>query len=117
VLCRLGMAFGSLKRVLALGAGDGGRAFSIVSFSAVVLFAGLFAAAVVNAKKPEVHKRLMLLTTVSMLQAGIGRWFLLFLAPLRIAETARPAAGGRDPRASARQRSGVVFAMIHDYRT
>lgn len=81
----LGMAIGSLKRALALGAGDSGRAFSIVSFSAVLLFGGLFAAAVIKVRKPEVHKRLMLLTTVSMLQAGIGRWFLLFLAPPRIA--------------------------------
>ena len=83
----LGMTIASLKRVLALGAGDSGRAFAIVSFSAVVLFAGLFTAAVVHVNKPEVHKRLMLLTTVSMLQAGIGRWFLLFLAPAHVSGT------------------------------
>jgi hypothetical protein len=83
----LGMTIASLKRALALGAGDSGRAFAIVSFSAVVLFAGLFAAAIVNVKRPDVHKRLMLLTTVSMLQAGIGRWFLLFLAPAHIPGT------------------------------
>lgn len=81
----IGMGIVSLKRVLAFGAGDSGRAFSIVSFSAVALFGGLFAAAIINATKPEVHKRLMLMTTVSMLQAGIGRWFLLFLAPPRVA--------------------------------
>lgn len=79
----LGMAIGSLKRLEAAGAGDPARAFSIVSFSAIVLFAALFAAAIVNVKKPELHKRLMLVATVSMLQAGIGRWFLLFLAPAR----------------------------------
>jgi hypothetical protein len=81
----LGMTITSLTRMLALGGGDSARAFAIVSVSAVVLFAGLFAAAIVNVKKPEIHKRLMLLTTVSMLQAGIGRWFLLFLAPARVA--------------------------------
>ena len=80
----LGMAITSLKHAVAAGGGASGRAFSIVSFSAVALFAGLFAAAIVNVKKPEIHKRLMLVTTVSMLQAGIGRWFLLFLAPARI---------------------------------
>ena len=114
----LGMAIGSLKRVLALGAGDGGRAFSIVSFSAVVLFAGLFAAAVVNARKPEVHKRLMLLTTVSMLQAGIGRWSLLFLAPPQVAGASLvqpPVVVTLGP--ALVNDLLIVFAMIHDYRT
>jgi hypothetical protein len=79
----LGMAISSIKRFEAAGFGDAARAFSIVSVTAIALFAVLFAIAVLNVKKPEVHKRLMLVATASMLQAAIGRWFLLFLAPPR----------------------------------
>jgi hypothetical protein len=77
----LGMAIHSLRRLEAAGAGDPARAFTIVAVSAIALFAVLFALAIVNVKKPEVHKRLMLVATISMLQAGVGRWFLLFFAP------------------------------------
>ncbi len=84
------------------------------------LFAALFAAAIVNVKKPEVHKRLMLVATVSMLQAAIGRWFLLFLAPRdrRVRQARRLC-----PRSSFRCCPGlvtdllIVAAMVHDRRT
>lgn len=115
----LGMAIGSLKRLEAAGAGDPARAFSIVSFSAIALFAALFAAAIVNVKKPEVHKRLMLVATVSMLQAAIGRWFLLFLAPRSAALSGPPAV----PPVFVSVFPGLVTdlliltAMVHDRRT
>ncbi len=115
----LGMAIGSLKRLEAAGAGDAARAFSIVSFSAVALFAALFAAAIVNVKRSEVHKRLMLVATVSMLQAGIGRWFLLFLAPRAVAPSGPPAV----PPVFVSIFPGlvtdllIVAAMVHDRRT
>jgi hypothetical protein len=79
----LGMAVGSIRQSEAAGAGAAARAFSIVPVTGIAFFAALFAAAIVNVKKPEVHKRLMLVATVSMLQAAVGRWFLLFLAPSR----------------------------------
>jgi hypothetical protein len=115
----LGMAIGTLKRLEAAGAGDPARAFSIVSVSAVALFAVLFAIAIVNVKKPEVHKRLMIVATVSMLQAAIGRWFLLFFAPTRAAETGPPAV----PPILVTVAPGlvtnllIVAAMLHDRRT
>ena len=40
-----------------------------------------FTLAIVNIKRPETHKRLIVLTIVSMLAAPIARWFLTFLAP------------------------------------
>jgi hypothetical protein len=115
----LGMAIGSLKRLEAAGAGDPARAFSIVSFSAIALFAALFAAAIINVKKPDVHKRLMLVATVSMLQAAVGRWFLLFLAPRTAGLSGPPAV----PPVLVSVVPGMVIdllivaAMIHDRRT
>jgi hypothetical protein len=110
-----GMTVHSLKSSIALGFGDAGRAFSIVSASALAVFAALFAAAVLNVKRPDVHKRLMLVATASILQAAVGRVFLFFLAT-------RPSAGGPPPVAVTVLPGLVVdllivSAMIHDRRT
>lgn len=81
VFLGLGTAINSLKRLEAAGMGEVGRPFAIVSVSAIALFAVLFAVAIVFVKRPDVHKRVMLVATVSILQAAVGRWFVFFLAP------------------------------------
>ena len=67
----------SLKFELAEGYGLKAREFMVLPFSALVLFAALFAAAVVNVKRPEWHKRLMLVATVGIIQAAMARVFFL----------------------------------------
>jgi hypothetical protein len=67
----------TLTTGLAAGYGDASRAFFILPLSAIVLFAGFFVAAVSNIRRPEVHKRLMLLATISLLQAAMGRIFFI----------------------------------------
>jgi hypothetical protein len=57
------------------------KKFMWVPFSGLLLIVPMFVLAIMNIKKPEVHKRLMLLMTISMLGAPIARWFLVFLAP------------------------------------
>ena len=57
------------------------RSFAWVSISALLFFVPVFVLAIVNIKKSETHKRLMLLGTISLLGAPIARWFLTFLAP------------------------------------
>jgi hypothetical protein len=110
----LGVTISSLRHADAAGFGLAGRAFSIVSISAIVLFAMLVAIAFMNVKNPDVHKRVMLIATASLLQAGIGRWFALFLRP--------PGAQG-PPRVAATVTAGlvadllVVAGMIHDRQT
>ncbi len=47
-------------------------------------FAVLFTIALLKVKQLEIHKRLMLVATVSLLQAAVGRWFLIFLAPVSL---------------------------------
>jgi hypothetical protein len=118
VFAGLGMTINSLERMDAAGLGAAGRPFSIVSASAIALFAVLFTVAVVNVKRPEVHKRVMLVATVSLLQAAVGRWFVFFLAP--------PAPGGgvaSPPPLPVTIVPGllvnllIVAAMLHDRRT
>lgn len=55
----------------------GMRAFSWVQVSGMLFFGTVVALAIVNVKKPEIHKRLMLLATISLLDAPIARWFLV----------------------------------------
>ncbi|MGZ3377972.1 MAG: hypothetical protein ACXU8S_15365 [Phenylobacterium sp.] len=60
---------------------EGTKAFSWVTIGTLVLVVPMFITAIANIKKPEIHKRLILLITVAMLAAPIARWFLTFLAP------------------------------------
>lgn len=57
--------------------GDSARAFLIVPLSAIGLFAGFTAAAIANVKRPEWHRRLMIIGTVCLVQAALARVFFL----------------------------------------
>ena len=115
-MCIVGVATAtsSLDRAEAAGFGPAGRAFSVVSFTALLYFAVLVAVAVLNVRTSATHKRLMLVATASLLQAGVGRWFALLLRP--------PEAVG-PPRVAVTVLPGlasdllIVAAMIHDRRT
>lgn len=100
--------------------GDAARAFAIVPITSMFLFGAFVTAALVNLRRPEWHKRLMLVATVSLLQAALARFFLLALfgsgpgfrpglgPPLAI-ERSMPAGFIADLL--------IVAAMIHDRRT
>ena len=83
VFVGLGMAIHSLKASIADGFEPAARAFAIVPISGIVLFAVLFALAIAKVHDSDTHKRLMLVNTAGILQAAVGRWFLLALAPPR----------------------------------
>lgn len=70
-----------MKHSAALGQLEAGIGFSIVPMSGIAFFAVVFVLAIMNTRKPEVHKRMMLLAAVSILDAPIARWFITFLAP------------------------------------
>lgn len=61
------------------GAAHQVRAFLWTSFGGVLLISGLFTAAMANIGRPEVHKRLIVILSVTMLGAPIARWILLAL--------------------------------------
>ncbi len=92
---RLGMAgVGLAALVVALGlitalsgarrgvaAGDeGALTFLAIPLGDMVVFMGLAGAAIHYRRTPEVHKRLMLLATVSILNAALARWPLAIMA-------------------------------------
>jgi hypothetical protein len=57
------------------------RAFEWVSVGGLVIGIPMFVLAIAYVKRPEIHKRLMLLVTLGMMGAPIARWFVFFLVP------------------------------------
>ncbi len=71
----------SMKVADSLGVGDAGRQFSIVALSALVLFGTFITLAIVNVRRPEAHRRYMLLAVVPLLHAAMARVFMTLFAP------------------------------------
>lgn len=107
-------ATNALKASAAIGMAHEGIAFIIVPLAGIVFFATVFALAAAYARDREMHKRLILLAAISILDAAIARWFMTFLAP--------PGAAGPPPVAVTIPPAIVaalliVIAMIFDWRT
>jgi hypothetical protein len=120
VLVGIAVADEALTRRLASGFGDRARAFQIASTSMIMLFAGYVCAAIVYIRKPEIHKRLMLLATIAVLPPAIARVFYLInvgmsaglrpgLAPPRTVESVLAPALMAD--------ALILVGMIYDLRT
>ncbi|MBK5299074.1 MAG: hypothetical protein JJE40_18120 [Vicinamibacteria bacterium] len=94
------------------------RAFAIVPLSIVLSFAGLVAAALANVRRPEVHMRLMLAASITVLPPAIARILFLFLAP----EGSAPPGQGEPPTVAFALLPSflanllLVIAMVHDWR-
>jgi hypothetical protein len=104
----------TMKRSAAAGLTDEGIAFAIVPLSGIFFFAVVFALAIANIRRPEIHKRLMLLAGISLLDAAVARWFLTFLAP--------PGPLGPPPVPVTIPPAFVAYlllvvAIVHDWRT
>ena len=91
VLVGFAVANNVLAARLAAGFGDRARAFHIASTSMITLFGLFVAAAIAYVRRPEIHKRLMLLATVSMLPPAIARLF--FAVNVGIGPGLRPGLG------------------------
>jgi hypothetical protein len=94
------------------------RAFAIVPLSIVVSFACLVAGAMANVRRPDVHMRLMLAASITILPPAIARILFLLLAPEGMAA---PGQGAPPTVAFALApsflaNSLLIIAMIHDWR-
>ena len=119
VFMGLAAAIQTLTAGLRAGYGDHSRAFLILPVSGMVLFAGFFIAAIANIQRPEAHKRLMLLATITLLQAAMARIFFVLITGggpgLRPGTRAATPFGHRpcaesDHRTFDRRRSGLRLA-------
>lgn len=107
-------AVNAMKVAASMGLKDQGIAFSIVPLSGIAFFAVVFALAIGAVRTPETHKRLMLLASISLLDAAVARWFLTFLAP--------PGPPGPPPVPVTILPALVAYlllavAVVHDWRT
>ena len=103
-----------MQRSAAIGQTGAGMAFSIVPLSGILFFAVVFTLGVANTRQREIHKRLMLLAGISLLDAAVARWFLTFLAP--------PGPLGPPPVPVTIPPAIVAYlllvvAIVHDWRT
>lgn len=111
------VAVASATRAAGLGFLGDAKQFMVVPLSGIVTFAVLFAFAIAYVKDKEVHKRLMLVATASILDAAVARWFLTFLAP--------PPAPGASPVPPVGVALPpallvdlfIIAGIIHDWRT
>ena len=70
-----------LKAADAQGMGDAARRFSAVALCAWPVMAGFFAMAIANSRRPEIHKRWMVVLLSAMMTPAIARVFLTLFAP------------------------------------
>lgn len=72
-------AINSAQRAAAAGYAGAGETFMIVPLAALVLFAGLFIAAIANVHRPDWHKRLLIAATAVLLDAAIARPYIVLV--------------------------------------
>ncbi len=80
----------------------------------MLFFAVAFTLAIAYVRRKEIHRRLMLLASISLLDAAVARWFLTFLAP--------PGAVGPPPVFVTIPPAFVAYlllvaAIVYDWRT
>lgn len=74
VMVVLGPATAIITQRANFGRPDSDPAFFAIQFTDILAFVGLVTAAFLQRGKPSVHKRLMLMATIYISDAGFGRW-------------------------------------------
>lgn len=83
-------AIDSMKQGVAAGFEVQARAFSVVPVTGILFFAALVGVALLNVRRPDVHRRLILIATVAILNAAVGRLFRLAIGAPPPSATAVP---------------------------
>jgi hypothetical protein len=104
-----------IKAAESQGFGDAARRFSAVALGALPLMAGLFALAIANTRRPEIHKRWMVLLMSGMMTPAIARVFLTLFALHGAALEPPPPFVSVPPALLADL--FVVVAIVRDWRT
>lgn len=110
-------AVNSIRQAEEAGFATQALAFSVVPLTGIALFAAMFAVALLYVKRPDIHKRLILITTIGLLNAAVGRVFAMALgAP-------PPSVGVEPPPIFVTVPAGLITdlllvpAMLHDRKT
>lgn len=97
-----------------IGLGDQARHFAVVPLSSLAILVPIFILAIANTKRPETHKRLMILFMIPLMQAALARLFKTAFSP--------PGAVGSPPviisvPPGILACALVIAAMVYDWRT
>ena len=71
----------SIKAAATIGIADEARRFTIVSLSALMMFAVFISVAIANIRNTDLHKRLMILAMIPLMHAAMARLFMTAFAP------------------------------------
>lgn len=71
-------ALNTAQRAIAAHHAQGGEAFMVVPLAAILLFASFVVAALVNARRADWHKRLLVSATAVILDAAIARLYIVY---------------------------------------
>lgn len=105
----------SLALADAAGFGESARRFSVVPLLGLLVWGGLLTVAFANVRRPEVHKRLVIVATAAMLQAAIARVFIL-LAGVQAGAGPAPPVFVTLPAAVVADLF-IIAGMVYDWRT
>lgn len=98
------------------GVGDAGRRFAAVSLVGLPLVITFFALAIANVRRPDVHKRLMLLLMVAFMHPAVARVFVALLAGPDTGHSGPPPAFFAVPPGLVSDLL-LVVALVYDWRT
>src|SRR3954467_15393748 len=104
----------SVRRDAAAGLGEAARTFMIVPLTDIGIFAIFILLAMVYLRRPEWHKRFMLLAMITLMPPPVARWFLTFLAPPG-GPVVPPVSVATGPVLVASLL--LIIAMLHDWRS
>jgi hypothetical protein len=118
VFVGLWTALNSLRSATERGFEETGRLFAIVPISGMIFFAIVVGLAIANIRRPQTHMRLMLLASISILQAAVGRIVRAVIAP----GSPRPGEGPPAPVEITYLPAAIVdlllvAAIVFDWRT
>jgi hypothetical protein len=104
-----------IKAAESQGFGDAARRFSAVALCALPVLAGFFALAIATTRRPEIHKRWMVVLMSAMMTPAIARVFLTLFAPSGAASGPPPPFVSIPPALIADL--FIVAAIVRDWRT
>lgn len=105
LLIIVGLFTGISRSAERLSAGEDAEGLLFAAVADMVVFSGFFGAAIAFRRKPQIHKRLMIVAATMLLVAATARLSFLPAPPLRL------------PVRLAIWFSPIVLAMTHDFRS
>lgn len=115
LLVGLATAIHSMSVQIEAGMGERARGFLIVPVTTILFFAAVMAVAIANRRRPEVHKRLIVLASVAILMAAVARLLRLALGKAGLLTGLPPIEFSALPAFATDLL--IVAAIIHDWRT